>query len=266
MVLSSFLGSRYRQSAPRGACGLTSDPILAKAAFLSVLVNPPPSLQNPDKAENATLLPYNGTDVPHILQTVQNRPRSRSNASTNLHSRKGSAAAAFAPPVPPQPGHVQRDSFGTSPFKSGGGGPLGRTNGGGGSLGEAGVQGIIDADISPPPDSSNTSHSRDPSLTSRPSTDEPLQPRYSHSHSNSGPPSLPQIPTSLGSSLFDFNPPAVSTGLVGSPPKPTSFAQAVNGSSATRTRLDQGASQRLVNGALGLGKNTSPPGVGVNGQ
>ncbi|KAH8930146.1 hypothetical protein BT69DRAFT_1292008 [Atractiella rhizophila] len=57
----------------------------AKRAFLTLLASPPPILS---VDQGAKIQAYNGPDVTHILTSVQNRPRSRSNASS--HSRKGS--------------------------------------------------------------------------------------------------------------------------------------------------------------------------------
>lgn len=72
-----------------------TDPGVAKRAFLSVLSNPPPALTNPQLTgqKAAKLRAYNGPDVVHILTSVQNRPRSRSNASQSLHSRASSMAS-----------------------------------------------------------------------------------------------------------------------------------------------------------------------------
>jgi len=76
-----------------------ADPGVAKRAFLTVLSNPPPSLTTPlpnaqpGPGKAAKLRAYNGSDVMHILASVQNRPRSRSNASQSLHSRASSLAS-----------------------------------------------------------------------------------------------------------------------------------------------------------------------------
>ncbi|EGG09513.1 uncharacterized protein MELLADRAFT_115778 [Melampsora larici-populina 98AG31] len=72
-----------------------ADPGVAKRAFLSVLSNPPPALTNSQLLgqKAAKLRAYNGPDVVHILSSVQNRPRSRSNASQSLHSRASSMAS-----------------------------------------------------------------------------------------------------------------------------------------------------------------------------
>ncbi|CAH7684898.1 hypothetical protein BY996DRAFT_7513939 [Phakopsora pachyrhizi] len=73
-----------------------ADPGVAKRAFLNVLSNPPPSISNigpGGDGSSAKLRPYNGPDVLHILASVQNRPRSRSNASQSLHSRASSLAS-----------------------------------------------------------------------------------------------------------------------------------------------------------------------------
>ncbi|KAH9469477.1 hypothetical protein MJO28_004628 [Puccinia striiformis f. sp. tritici] len=73
-----------------------ADPGVAKRAFLGVLSNPPASLTaiQPDgSVKTATLRAYNKPDVPQILASVQNRPRSRSNASQSLHSRASSTAS-----------------------------------------------------------------------------------------------------------------------------------------------------------------------------
>ncbi|EFP81559.1 uncharacterized protein PGTG_07808 [Puccinia graminis f. sp. tritici CRL 75-36-700-3] len=73
-----------------------ADPGVAKRAFLGVLSNPPSSLTTiqPDgTGKAATLRAYNKPDVPQILASVQNRPRSRSNASQSLHSRASSIAS-----------------------------------------------------------------------------------------------------------------------------------------------------------------------------
>ncbi|KNZ58481.1 uncharacterized protein VP01_1922g2 [Puccinia sorghi] len=73
-----------------------ADPGVAKRAFLGVLSNPPNSLTTiqPDgSAKVAKLRAYNKPDVPQILASVQNRPRSRSNASQSLHSRASSIAS-----------------------------------------------------------------------------------------------------------------------------------------------------------------------------
>jgi len=70
-----------------------ADPGVAKRAFLGVLSNPPSSLTTlqPDgSAKVAKLRAYNKPDVPQILASVQNRPRSRSNASQSIHSRASS--------------------------------------------------------------------------------------------------------------------------------------------------------------------------------
>ncbi|KAI5476540.1 hypothetical protein MNV49_007550 [Pseudohyphozyma bogoriensis] len=68
-----------------------ADPGVAKRAFLTLLASPPPALQ-PSPDHTPKLTPYTGADVPNILSAVQNRPRSRSNASSmnGGHSRKGS--------------------------------------------------------------------------------------------------------------------------------------------------------------------------------
>lgn len=69
---------------------------VAKRAFLNVLSNPPPllSLPSPTSPTGAKLRAHTGPDVTHILTSVQNRPRSRSNAATGVglstHSRKSS--------------------------------------------------------------------------------------------------------------------------------------------------------------------------------
>ncbi|KAG0142026.1 hypothetical protein CROQUDRAFT_50888 [Cronartium quercuum f. sp. fusiforme G11] len=72
-----------------------ADPGVAKRAFLTVLANPPASLTSPGQAcqRVAKLRAYNGPDVVQILTSVQNRPRSRSNASQSLHSRASSMAS-----------------------------------------------------------------------------------------------------------------------------------------------------------------------------
>ncbi|OAV89522.1 hypothetical protein PTTG_04124 [Puccinia triticina 1-1 BBBD Race 1] len=73
-----------------------ADPGVAKRAFLGVLSNPPSSLTTiqPDgSGKLAKLRAYNKPDVPQILASVQNRPRSRSNASQSLHSRASSIAS-----------------------------------------------------------------------------------------------------------------------------------------------------------------------------
>lgn len=73
-----------------------ADPGVAKRAFLGVLSNPPSSLttiQADGSAKAAKLRAYNKPDVPQILASVQNRPRSRSNASQSLHSRASSIAS-----------------------------------------------------------------------------------------------------------------------------------------------------------------------------
>lgn len=73
-----------------------ADAGVAKRAFVNVLSNPPPALitiQQDGGAKTAKLTPYNKPDVPQILASVQNRPRSRSNASQSLHSRASSATS-----------------------------------------------------------------------------------------------------------------------------------------------------------------------------
>ncbi|MBW0535173.1 hypothetical protein O181_074888 [Austropuccinia psidii MF-1] len=73
-----------------------ADPGVAKRAFVTVLCNPPNSLTTllPDGSTKlARLRAYNGPDVTHILTSVQNRPRARSNASQSLHSRASSIAS-----------------------------------------------------------------------------------------------------------------------------------------------------------------------------
>ncbi|GAA5978968.1 hypothetical protein JCM11641_000110 [Rhodosporidiobolus odoratus] len=66
------------------------EPAIAKRAFLNLLTNPPSTLAPP-----AVIEPYTGTDVPQIIQSVANRPRSRSIAGQGAtsgggHSRRGS--------------------------------------------------------------------------------------------------------------------------------------------------------------------------------
>ncbi|ORY74525.1 hypothetical protein BCR35DRAFT_306664 [Leucosporidium creatinivorum] len=87
-----------------------SDAGVAKRAYLTLLSSPPPALQ-PSATHTPKLQAYTGPDVPQILSAVQNRPRSRSNAGSGGHSRKGSLAG------------------------SGGGSALGQVMGGGGVLG-----------------------------------------------------------------------------------------------------------------------------------
>jgi len=69
-----------------------NDPLVAKKCFLNLYASPPAVLS---LDSGAKLRAYTGPDVTHILTSVQNRPRSRSNAGqTNqnmaLHHRKGS--------------------------------------------------------------------------------------------------------------------------------------------------------------------------------
>jgi hypothetical protein len=59
------------------------------------LTNPPPSLLGPNSTKlHPSITAYTGPDVPQILQAVQNRPRSHSNAGLTHHSRKGSLAGS----------------------------------------------------------------------------------------------------------------------------------------------------------------------------
>ncbi|GAA5843680.1 hypothetical protein JCM3766R1_007208 [Sporobolomyces carnicolor] len=72
-----------------------SDAHVAKRAFLSLLTAPPPSLLPPNSTKlHPNIQAYTGSDVPQILQAVQNRPRSHSNAGMTHHSRKGSLAGS----------------------------------------------------------------------------------------------------------------------------------------------------------------------------
>lgn len=61
----------------------------AKRAYLSLLASPPEALQ-PTATHTPKLQAYTGPDVSQIFTAVQNRPRSRSNAGSGGHSRKGS--------------------------------------------------------------------------------------------------------------------------------------------------------------------------------
>ncbi|PWN32094.1 uncharacterized protein FA14DRAFT_84864 [Meira miltonrushii] len=56
-----------------------SDPICAKRAYLQVLMSPPPMLMTASGIM-AKIRPYDGDDAGSIISSVQNRPRSRSNA------------------------------------------------------------------------------------------------------------------------------------------------------------------------------------------
>ncbi|GAA6059600.1 hypothetical protein JCM10212_005099 [Sporobolomyces blumeae] len=92
-----------------------NDPATAKRAFLSLLTSPPPALLPPNSsALHPSIVPYTADDVPQILQAVQNRPRSRSNAG--LHEGGGGGV------IPPGPlgaaassgaagGHARKSSF-----------------------------------------------------------------------------------------------------------------------------------------------------------
>lgn len=75
-----------------------ADAAVAKRAFLSLLTSPPPSLLPPTSTRlHPSITAYTGEDVPQILQAVQNRPRSHSNAGLahhGSHSRKGSLAGS----------------------------------------------------------------------------------------------------------------------------------------------------------------------------
>ncbi|GAA5956588.1 hypothetical protein JCM3765_003493 [Sporobolomyces pararoseus] len=72
-----------------------SEASVAKRAFLSLLTSPPPSLLPPGSTKlHPNISAYTGSDVPQILQAVQNRPRSHSNAGMVHHSRKGSLAGS----------------------------------------------------------------------------------------------------------------------------------------------------------------------------
>ncbi|GAA5904610.1 uncharacterized protein JCM6883_003840 [Sporobolomyces salmoneus] len=67
----------------------------AKRAFLSLLTSPSPSLLSATSSKlHPNISAYTGSDVQQILQAVQNRPRSHSNAGMSHHSRRGSLAGS----------------------------------------------------------------------------------------------------------------------------------------------------------------------------
>lgn len=81
-----------QRSARRSLCELSLTNFLsptAKRAYLTLLSSPPPALQA-TATSSPSLKPYTGPETQSILQAVQARPRSRSNAGAGGHSRKGS--------------------------------------------------------------------------------------------------------------------------------------------------------------------------------
>ena len=88
----------------------------AKRAYLTLLSSPPPALRPADDC-TPKLNPYTGSDVSAILTAVQNRPRSRSNATSMVggHSRKGSLLGSGGAGVGAPPGigaHARKASYG----------------------------------------------------------------------------------------------------------------------------------------------------------
>ncbi|GAA5937184.1 uncharacterized protein JCM15063_002834 [Sporobolomyces koalae] len=77
------------------AWAVFNDAAVAKRAFLSLLTKPPKALlpQSSNKM-HPSISAYTGPDVSQILQAVQHRPRSHSNAGMSHHSRKGSLAGS----------------------------------------------------------------------------------------------------------------------------------------------------------------------------
>ncbi|PWN89576.1 hypothetical protein FA10DRAFT_268106 [Acaromyces ingoldii] len=72
-----------------------ADPAPAKRAYLHVLMSPPPSLMT-SAGVPAKVRPYDGDDAAQVISSVQNRPRSRSNAGGNAHATPAYGASADA--------------------------------------------------------------------------------------------------------------------------------------------------------------------------
>lgn len=69
--------------------------LTAKRAYLHVLMSPPPSLMT-SAGVPAKVRPYDGDDAAQVISSVQNRPRSRSNAGGNAHATPAYGASADA--------------------------------------------------------------------------------------------------------------------------------------------------------------------------
>jgi hypothetical protein len=74
---------------------------IAKRAYLHTLMSPPPSLMT-STGVPAKIRPYDGDDASMIISSVQNRPRSRSNAGSQAAPAYGGSVAEEVLATPPR--------------------------------------------------------------------------------------------------------------------------------------------------------------------